>query len=1039
MRESWLPAFSLRRPITTLMIFFSFLLLGAVAAWRIPLQLFPDGFNPPFMWIWIPYTNSSPTEVEDKITRPIEENLRTLKDLDGIWSTSMANAAVIRMRFRSDTDMGLAYSEARDRVERVKPQLPEDLREIYIQRANPNDEAVYVLGVRFAGTPEDPFHVLKDSLGQRFLRLPGVAKVDVGGAEEKIVQVELDMDRVKAHKVDLYELTQRLRRDNFTLASGRVDEAGRRYNVRSVARYPSLEAIGDLPIRADGLKLGDVAHIVYGAPEITHFFRMNGQEAFVLEIFKESASNTVKVCRDIDAEVARLSAQHPGLEFVKFDDDAHYITESLGLLLQNGAVGGTLAALLLFLFLRRVRMTLMITLAIPLALLITVVIMYFAGQSLNLISMMGLMLSVGMLVDNSVVVVENIGRVREEEGHDPRRASVLGAGEVTLAIVMSTLTTVVVFLPSVLMSRDGMMRFFMGQLAIPICISLAASLLVSLLFIPLWSSILLRSDRDPGRFQKLADRFYTATLGWAGRRYESLLSEVLNRKGTAMAVLALFFLVTAAVPFREVKVTDEDEGSGRTIWVGYNFPGSFSIEDSDDFMRKVEAKVESVKDRYDIRLYRIWVSKRRANLRVFLKDMEESDLEVPFVAEHLVKDLPTAPGVTQFTRWSQSMSSGEADVKIYLMGDDTARLLAASVEVIRRLRLVKGVVAVDTDLEQGDDEVQLQLDRAALEQYGVSPEVVTSMVSYAVRGYPLPKHRYAGRDVEVRIQVQKADRESVDQVKDLAIPTRDGGTVPLASVATFRVQRALQEISRFNGRTALALKITSTERDKKTLRGRILKEVSQIELPDGVTTQTTDLLGRGENNGSDFAAGLALSVCFVFLLMGVLFESFMLPFVVITAIPLAFTGSWWLLWAMGTELNIMAIIGTILLAGVVVNNAIVLVDRINQLRREGFGRDEAIREAARQRFRPILMTALTTILGLLPMAFGKAAFVGMPYAPMGQTFVGGLVAGTFLTLLVVPVFYAYFDEWRVGLSDRFARVASAWGPAAALARRRARG
>ncbi len=1035
MRDSWLPHFSIRRPVTTLMIFFSFILLGAMAVHRIPLQLLPDGFNPPFMWIWIPYQNSSPSEVEDKITKPLEESLRTLKNLDGIWSTSRNNASVVRMRFDSNTDMGLAYGEARDRVERTKPTLPEDVEEVYLQRANPNDDPIYVLGVQFDGYVDDPYYLLKDALGQKILRLPGVAKVDVGGADEKVIQVELDMDRVKAHHVNLYELTQRLRRDNFTLASGRVDEGDRRYLVRSMARYPSLEAIGDLPIREDGLKLSDIAAVTYSIPEVTRHFRINGVPSYALEIFKESASNTVEVCRRIDQEVERLSRQYPGVKLIKFDDDAKYIVESLALLLQNGAIGGFFAAILLFFFLRRVRLTLMITLAIPLALLITVVVMYFAGQSLNIISMMGLMLSVGMLVDNSVVVVENITRLKVEQRIDPVRSAIRGAGEVSLAIVMSTLTTMVVFLPSVLMTQNGMMRFFMAQLAIPLCISLAASLLVSLLFIPLWSSIVLKDMREPGRFLRWMDRVYEKTLGGANRWYYGFLKATLHRRAVAMAVLVLILAVSIAVPFQQVHMTEEDHGSGRNIWVGFNFPGSFTLEDSDGFMRKVEAKLETLRDKYDIKLYRIWVSKTRGNVRVLLKDMNESDLEVPWVAEHLVKELPSSPGVTQYTRWSQSMSTGEADMKIYLLGDDTAQLLDQSKEVVRRLKLVKDVVAVDTDLEEGNDEVRLQLHRAALEQYNVAPDVLTSMVAYAVRGYPLPKYRYQGKEVEVRIQVQKSDRENVDQLRDLAIPTREGSTIPLASVATFRVHRALQEISRFNGRTALGIKISSTLKDKKELQSRISAVVDNLRLPAGITIQTTGLFGREENSGKDFAAGLALSICFVFLLMGVLFESFMLPFVVITSIPLAFMGSWWLLYAMGSELNIMAVIGTILLAGVVVNNAIVLVDRINQLRSEGMDREEAICEASRQRFRPILMTALTTILGLLPMAFGKAAFVGIPYSPMGLTFVGGLSAGTFLTLIIVPLFYAYFDEWRVVLQRRFGRVALEWGPAR-LARRR---
>ncbi len=1034
MREALLPAFSLRRPVTTLMLFLSFLVLGGAALGRIPLQLLPDGFNPPFMWIWIPYPNSSPTEVEDKITRPLEESLRTLKNLDGIWSTSRNDAAVVRMRFDSNTDMGLAYAEARDRVERVKPTLPEDVREVYLQRANPNDEAVYVLGVQFEGAVDDPYHLLKDGLGQRLLRLPGVAKVDVGGADEKVVQVELLMDRIKAHRVNLYDLTRRLRRDNFTLASGRVDEAGKRYLVRSLARYPSLEAIGDLPVRNDGLKISDIARVTYGVPEVTRYFRIDGRPSYVLEVFKDSASNTVEVCRRIDAEVKELARRYGGVRFIPFDNDAQYIEESLSLLLQNGLLGGLFAGLLLFFFLRRVKITLLITLAIPAALLITVVVMNFAGQSLNIISMMGLMLSVGMLVDNSVVVVENTNRLQQEEGLEPRAAALQGASEVSLAILMSTLTTMVVFLPSVLLTRDGMMRFFMGQLAIPLCVSLAASLLVGLLFIPLWASMVLRDRRPPGRIHRLFDGLYERSLGALGRLYLDLLERVLTRRALSLTLLVLLFALTVAVPFRKVHMTEEDHGNGRTIWVGFTFPGSFTLEEADAFMRKVEAKVESVRDRYDVKHYRIWVSRTRGNLRVLLKDMKESDLEVPWVAEHLVKELPTQPGVTQFTNWSQSLSTGEADMRVYLLGDDTAALLATSEEVVRRFRGIPGVVAVETDLSEGNDEVRLELDREALERYGVSPEVLTSTVAYAVRGYPLPRHRMGDRDVEVRIQVQKADRENVDQIRDLAIPSASGGTVPLGSVASFRVRKALNEITRFNGRTALALKISTTLKDKKELENRVRAVMDQMELPPGMRLSTENLLGRGGSPGQDFAAGLALSVCFVFLLMGVLFESFLLPFVVITSIPLAFAGSWWLLYAMGSEMNIMAVIGTILLAGVVVNNAIVLIDRVNQLRLLGRSREDALKEAARQRFRPILMTALTTILGLLPMAFGKAAFVGIPYAPMGQTFVGGLTAGTILTLLVVPLFYTIFDDARGALARRASRVASEWGPARLLGR-----
>jgi len=1011
----WLPWLSVHRPITVVMGFIALMVLGAIAWTRIPLEMMPGGFELNEMWVWVPYRDSTPQENENTLVKPIEEQLSTVEGLKSLSSRASSGNASFSLEFHRSIGMDAAYNEVVDRMERAMADLPDDVDRYWIWRWNPSDEPIMWAGMSFPDEVEDPYSLANDVIGKRIERVPGVGKVDVWGVDARRVFIDFSLDALVQHGLDLGSIMRDLGADNFQLASGRIVDRGQVRYVRSLARWEDLDTLRQHPV-APGITLSDIANIEYRLDPSASIAHIDGDDGAALAINKESGANTVGTASAV-VEAFRELEDDPrlkGARIFSFFDQGQLIQESLDNLVQTALTGGLCAVVVLFAFLRDWRMTGLIAACIPVTLLLTVTILYFTGGSLNLLSLMGLMLAVGMVVDNAIVVVEAI-YARRQVGEDRAHAAVDGAAEVGLAITMSTLTTMVVFLPVILMSGDANFSFFMGQIGFPVVFALATSLLVALLFTPLTTTII-KGQRTASGAEVIQPE--PRWVSWLIGHYRRGLSWVLNNRTDALVGAVALFTISYVLPFKAVECTPSAEGNINDFVVRYEVPTDFTYSERADVVDTFEQWVDDHHDAWGVKVHRSRLSANSSHGRTYVyleEDPPEGTLSRDEVLEDARSSLPQLPGVVASIGWQSQGNGEDRSVELVLRGEDTQTLRSLSEEVSRRLRAVEGVMSVTDGLEsEGGRELQLVVDRDAASRAGISAMAIGQTVGFALRSSQLPEYHDNGREVDVIARFRLEDRQDVDRLLDFPMWSATTGQVtPLRALVHSEVTPGIGEISRRDRTTAWPITVDLDEdTDMGTAWGRVDAALADFELPQGYTW---DKGGRFDDQGADNEAMLlavGMSIVFVFLIMGVLFESFLLPLAIITTVPMALFGAWWTLYLTGTGMDPMGGIGVVVLIGVVVNNGIVLIDLVTRLRHDDMPRTEALVEAGRRRLRPILMTALTTIFGLLPMAMGGASFIGIPYAPMGRVVAGGMVAGTFLTLFFLPYLYSVLDDMR---------------------------
>jgi len=1000
------------------------LAVGVVAYSRIAVQLLPSGLSPPFLYVRIVYPNATPQESEQQIARPLEEALRTVRGVRRIRTYSRNSGVAAPLDFQKGADMDLAYNQIVDRLERLKPRLPEEARDnVRIWKYNEEgDQEVMWIGVAVDSSVADAHGYLEAHVQRTLERIDGVARVTLWGVYRKSVMIEVNRDRAKTRGVNNYEIVQALRQDNFALSGGYVSEGGKKLYVRSLARFRSLDEIERILVkpRDGGIRLRDVASVVYGIPERRWFQRIDLRPAASVGVYRESGANVVDVCKRVRAVLRRLEGQTAGrpVAFNVFYDEGQFVRDSISNL-QNTAVWGMLfAALVLFFYLRAYRMTLIIACAIPLCVMITLTVLYFVGWSLNLLTMMGLTIGVGLVVDNAIVVAENIFRLRSG-GRDPTVAALHGAGEVSLAITTATFTTVVVFLPLMLMNSDVDMAFYLLRIGVPVVVALVASLFVALVFIP----------QAARQFAGRKPKPDPAAVRWARGKYSRMLGWALRRRRDS-ALILIAVLATGLYPFGVVRSTDRMRGNINDISIRVRTPDHFSVEEISEVMTELEAFLAVRRETFGIRTMRSYYSRGGGRIQVFL-DVDPSEpwwhvayrslrekLGIPVgglidrsaVIQDIRGGIPKFVGVRVGVEGWGRGTRRNPSVSVYVYGEDSEVLGELAGEVERRLRTVPYVTEVESDLERADDEVRIIIDRELARKHGVSPRDVGRTVSFGLQGTRLPNYHSGDSEVSVRLYPARWDRQTLNELRNLSIRARDGEAVALSAIARLEVGRGSGTIRREGGKTQLRVRAYTTRSDVRSLYAQIEQTMNSLEMPRGYTWDKGERYVRLRESDRALVFAVGLAVTFVFLLMGILFESFVLPFSVLFSIPFAFLGVYWTLYLTGTLFGGMARVGVVVLIGVVVNNAIVLVDLINRQRHRGTSRTRAVLEAGKHRFRPILMTTLTTVFGLLPMAVGNGNMVGIPYAPLGRTLMGGLLVASVFTLFVVPLTYSLLDD-----------------------------
>ena len=1070
-----LAEFAVNRPITITMVTLSMLVLGGISLSRLPLESLPS-ISSTAVNVSVSYPSSSPEEVEREITRPLEESVAMLSNIDRISATSSPSNASLRVEFVAGTDMDMANMEVRERVEQVRGQLPDGIGQIRIRRWQSDQREAIDANMAWNGEGDRLFDIYRKVVEPRLLRIEGVANVTVDGIDQKQLIIEIDQQRLESHDVSLPYLDRQLRDNNVTASLGRIDEGGRRHQVRAVGEFQEPQEMAELPLPGTGLELQDLGQVRYDYPDKTSYRRLNGENAVSVEVFKSSTANLVEMAAAVRQELDEIEGLYGGklhIEIIR--DNSERVLREVDNLTDAASLGMLLAIGIIFLFLRNIRSTLVIAVSIPVSVMCVFIGMYVARDvfgstvTLNLVSMTGLMLAVGMLVDPAVVTLESIFRKRQEEGAEPKEAALSGSREIGMAVMASALTTMCVFVPFFFLSSSRMTTW-MRDAGLAICLAVAVSTVVSLALIPLASSRLYQSrfDRYDGLL-KLLVLLGLASVGcwiayglglqgmaaWVTTWSSRISTSIVGMQWTTGLGLSLALLIMAAVArpvkrrgmrgsyvsllrwtlrhrFWTLLVTVALLGSGiylfmqieqrgtprtpeRRVDISVETDRSLTLDEVKAEFEVMEQLILARQSELDVESVTTSFRQRGGRLRIRLIDADDGKMATAEVGEAIMALLPQTAGVRYKMGRQRSWMGSMMGVEVQLKGPDESVLGVLAEEIQVELAKLPGVKDVDTSLEDGDEEIRVSVDREQALEHGLSPANVASTIAAALGTRRTTTFKADDREIDVVLQLEEADRVDLEQLQNTRFQGRDDRRIQLAAVASFTFQEGPKSVQRENRQhTATVFANTENRMQAFQLTTQIRQMMETVVLPPGYSWD----LGRAarwmqqdtqENNFT-----LIFALLLIYLIMASLFESLIHPFTIMLSIPFSLIGVSVGLYAFDIPLDNNGILGLLILFGIVVNNGIVLIDHINHFRRSGMPRTEAILKGGQNRLRPILMTASTTVLNLmplvLPMVYGTAEGFARRWGPVGLVVVSGLTCSTILTLVLAPTLYSLLDD-----------------------------
>lgn len=1036
---------SIRRPVTILMVILIILVFGVVSFSNIPIDMLPK-MDLPYVIVSTTYSGAGPYEVENLVTDPIEGAVSVVSGVENVYSSSSEGSSLVMIEFSDGVDLDFASIDVREKIDLIRRALPDDVGDSMIIKMNPNMMPIAMLAVTDDERNDYELATLiEDTVVPRLERIMGVASVSTGGLVEQEIKVVMNPDKMLGYGVTSSTIMGLLASENINSVGGTVDYGDRELNVRAMGEITGVDEIRALPIPlATGgfIRLSDVADIYVGDVEKTSYSRINGRDAVTLAVQKQTDGNTVDVSKAVKAEIEKIKAEYPGLNFVFAYDSAERIETSISSVAQSAITGALLAVFILLIFLKKIKSALVIAVSIPVSIITTFILIYFSGTTINMVSLGGLSLGVGMLVDNSIVVLENISR-HHAMGYKSDEAAQKGAGQVVQAIVASTLTTIVVFVPMIFV--EGVAGQMFRDMSLTVAFSLAASLLVAITLVPmLFSKFFKRKNGEETEVREISEieqhemlldeyrsnkvysknKFINKIIkGWDRlmvKTYEvygnALKYALNNKKRTVVVAIALLVVSLVSVVFTGFELMPAtDEGQ---ISISIELPQDAQLEETNRITQQVEEIVMKIPEADRVTATTSSMSmmsggSNTSSVTVMLVDADERKRSTKEVSEEVRVMLKNVTGadITVSESSSYSMGSSSDAVSINVTGSDYEMLESIADQIILQISDIEGVRNPTTSFKDGKPEARIYIDREKAMSYGLTGSQVASSVRLALMGSVATTVKNEGSEIDVRVMYPDDVNATYDQLKYVSIRTARGETVPLESVASIVEDLGPTSVSRQNQQRYISITAQGYGRDTGSINREVMQKISGIKLPDGYSFDT----GNGQyatmmESFSQLGMAVLLAVLLVYMIMAAQFESLLYPFVVIFSIPFAAIGAFLLNFFAGQSINMVTFIGFIMLAGIVVNNAIVLVDYVNQLRREkGMDVEEALLAAGPIRLRPILMTALTTILGLVPMALALDEG-GAMMQPLALTVIGGLVTSTLSTLLIVPIVYSKFAQ-----------------------------
>ena len=1006
--------FSIKRPVFTIVTMLFVLILGAVSLFKIPVTLIPD-LNPPIGVVVTSYPGASPTEVNEKITKPLEATLATLPGIKKIQSTALESSNLIVLEFNWSTDMDKVQNDVLQRLDMVT--LPDDAGRPSFLKFDPAQFPVIQLALSSANEQVD-VRKIAESIEQELQRTEGVASVTVSGKIVEEIQIKLDSQKIEQQLLTQTDVIQLIQSSNISLPGAEISTTdGQLLTTRVVSMLNTPEQFAELqlsvnPLTGEALKLGDIATVQQMEQQTNTITRANDQSAVLISVLQESGANTASVSKTFQKELNQLLEQpeYSGAQATILFDQGNYVQLAINNIGSTLIFGGLFAMIVLFIFLSGIKSPLIIGIAIPYSVIVTFVLMYFANFSLNIMTLGALALGIGMLVDNAIVVIENIER-HLELGETPNEAAINGTKEVALAITASTVTTIAVFVPVLFIS--GLIGKIFTEFALTISFSLVASLVVALTVVPMFASRLLKTKE-----RKLIEKRQQSFLY---HNYSTLLKWTLKNRLLVLGVTIVLLIVSG---FSLYKTGTEflpatDEG---LVTLSVTLPRSASVEKTE----KIVAEIESLaKDYEEVDVVVSLIGGTQQSLSRGTSNQNEAEISIKLISlnernqsifdfveqfEQQVKD--TVKDRAEVT-FSLSSSSGSTPNTLTFRATDTdEKQLKETVQQIQQqLTKINTITEVTTDLDATKEEIQIEVLREEAQKYGILPAQIAQAVNLATRGaFTTQILTEEGEVLSVYTGFGETYRETIDSLKQMKLRTNAGVFVELQQLAKVEIQQTQTAIRRSDQAAAVAFFVKyKTSESLSGISKKIDRAIEKTDVP-----STTKIIFGGDRElfdsaKQDMILAICLSVVLIYIVMAAQFESFKLPFVMIFSVPLMAIGVAASLFITNTLLGVTAIIGILILVGIVVNNGIVLVDYINQKRQQQITVMNAIVSGAQDRIRPILMTALTTILGLIPLALGIGEGTEMNQ-PMAIVVIGGLVSSTVLTLFIVPIIYSFIEK-----------------------------
>ncbi len=1051
-KGSPLARFAVDRRVTISMVAIGVVVLGYVSLTRLPLEFLPS-FGSNSLWVEANYESSSPEETERLIVRPLEESLGTIPGITTLTATARASGGNVSVEFEETADMDMMMVEARDRVDRVRHLLPADVERIRIRRFQSTDIPILRFVIGAPWERDRLFAFSEDVVQRRLERLEGVASADVRGVRRRELQVSLDPQRMAALGVDVRDVAQALTRDNVNVSGGPIPEGPRELLVRTVGEFRRPEDIRKTPIGSAGLRVEDVADVTFDYPTRTSFDFLNGEETVTFSIYKASTANVLQVADAVKSELDAIAAipRHEGISVRFIMDSSVDVRDGLSQLAFAGIFGGGLAVLILLLFLQKPRTTALVAVAIPLSIITTFVIIYLSREAglvdttLNVMSLFGLMVAVGMLADPAIVVIDAISRHYTEHKASAREAAIHGASEVTMPIVAGAATTMCVFVPLIFLGSTlgGFFRLF-TDFGFTLTVVIVASLLVALTVVPMTAGVVLRNEK----------RAYSPTMRLLARLHGRVIRATLRHRMVSLLVASALMGVAFWL-YQGIERSGFTDTPEREVTINVDVPRNYTLDETRTVMEDLADRIDERREELEIAdvLHEYGRSGGRSRggfgrggrrFELYLKDEAESTRTVQEITADIRAMLPVVPGVTFRIAQSRGRGPGRGTgINIDLKGDDIKVLELVSGRVVERLRRLPFVQDVDTSLESGSEEVHVRVDPVRALQTGISTDAVAQSVRSALTSRPVGYIESDEREVDVVVQYPESERERMTQLDSMPVFAA-GLEIPIGAMADFDLARGARSIEREDRRPKLSISAnTSTPGASFRLMDDVREILADVPLPPGYEWSFDRFSRMGQSDFSAVGFAFAFALLLIYLIMVALFESFLHPAVIMFAVPFSFIGVGLTLKLTGQTLGNTAMLGLVLLAGIVVNNAIVLIAHVNALRKRGMSRNEALVAGSEHRLRPVLMTALTTFCGLLPLAapyflpglFGSADGRAGNWAPIGLVLAGGLPTSTFLTLLLVPTIYAVADDFK-NMFWPFASQQAAPEPAAVAAEAR---